>query len=241
MARTTESEGNLVSESRPYIICHMAASVDGKTDGAAMRKVLKPGLYEALHTELGGNAWICGRKTMEEHFSEKEPFHPASNSPAGPQPVHVARRAESYAVCVDTRGKLNWASDDLAGDHLICIVSERASADYLAMLRKKNISYVVAGENSVDLAKAIQLLGAHFGIRTLLLEGGGHINGAFLQAGLVDELSLLLVPGVDGRHEIAALFDGIPATSRSVFPLKLKSVEQREEGALWIRYDVVRH
>jgi riboflavin biosynthesis pyrimidine reductase len=34
-------------------------------------------------------------------------------------------------------------------------------------------------------------------IRRLLLEGGGHINGAFLQAGLVDEISLLLVPGVD--------------------------------------------
>ena len=35
--------------------------------------------------------------------------------------------------------------------------------------------------------QAINLLTEHFGIRTLLLEGGGHINGAFLEAGLVDE------------------------------------------------------
>jgi hypothetical protein len=42
---------------------------------------------------------------------------------------------------------------------------------------------VVCGESSVDLAEAVDLLGEHFGIRTLLLEGGGHINGAFLEAG----------------------------------------------------------
>ena len=30
------------------------------------------------------------------------------------------------------------------------------------------------------------------------------INGAFLEAGLVDEVSLLLVPRIDGRHEIPA-------------------------------------
>jgi riboflavin biosynthesis pyrimidine reductase len=218
----------------------MASSVHGKTDGAAMKNVLKPGLYESLHTKLGGNAWICGRTTMEEHFSEKEPFRSASNTPAGPQPVHVARRADSYAISVDTLGKLNWVSSDVSGDHLICVVSERAPVDYLATLRNKNISYVVAGENSVDLAKSVQLLREHFGVETLLLEGGGHINGAFLQAGLVDEVSVVMAPGIDGRHDIAGLFDGLPATHRSVFPLKLRSVEQLEQGALWIRYDVVR-
>jgi len=229
-----------VSESIPYIICHMATTIDGKTDGAAMRKVLKSGEYEALHTKLGGQAWICGRQTMEEHFSQKEPFHPNSNVPAGPQPVHVARRADSYAICVDTLGKLNWSSGDLAGDHLICVVSERVSSEYLATLREKHISYVVAGESSVDLAKAVHLLGEHFGIQTLLLEGGGHINGGFLQAGLIDEVSLLLAPGVDGRHEVAGLFDGIADSHRAAFPLKLKSVERREADALWIRYSVVR-
>lgn len=229
-----------MSQSRPYIICHMASSVDGKTDGAAMKNVLKPGLYESLHTKLGGNAWICGRTTMEEHFAAKEPFRSSSNTPAGAQPVHVARRADSYAICVDTTGKLDWESNDVGGDHLICVVSERAPSDYVAMLKNKNISYVVAGENAVDLPESVRLLREHFGIETLLLEGGGHINAGFLQTGLVDELSLLLVPGVDGRHDVAGLFDGLPATNRSAFPLKLKSVEQLEQGALWIRYDVIR-
>src|SRR5678815_4191797 len=116
---------------------------------------------------------------MQQHFAEDEPFVSDSNTPAGPQPAFVARRAESYAISVDTLGKLRSREDDLDGDHLICVVSERAPADYLTMLRERGISYVVAVEESVDLAGALNQLGEHLGIRTLLLEGGGHINGAF--------------------------------------------------------------
>src|SRR5271166_1031385 len=223
---------------RPYIICHMLSSVDGKIDGAALDAVTGDGEYEATAAKLNGDAWICGRTTMQQHFAEDEPFVSASNKPAGPRPVFVARRAKSYAISVDTLGKLRWPDGDLDGDHLICVVSEQAPEDYLAMLREKGISYVVSGKTSVDLAHAVNQLGKHFGIRTLLLEGGGHINGAFLQAGLVDEVSLLLLPGIDGRHQIPAVFDGVSVTKYAAVPLKLKSVEKREAGALWMRYDV---
>jgi riboflavin biosynthesis pyrimidine reductase len=218
----------------------MLSSVDGKIDGAALRGVTKAGEYEATGTMLNGDAWICGRTTMQQHFAEDEPFVSASNKPAGPQPVFVARRAKSYAISVDTLGKLRWPGGDLDGDHLICVLSERAPADYLAMLREKQISYIVSGASSVDLADALNQLGEHFGIRTLLLEGGGHINGAFLEADLVDEISLLIVPGIDGRHEIPAVFDGVSPSRKTAVPLTLKSVERREKDALWIRYDIVR-
>jgi len=74
----------------------------------------------------------------------------------------------------------------------------------------------------------VNLLGKHFGIRRLLLGGGGHINNALLQADLVDEVSLLLVPGIDGRREVPAVFDVNPARKAAV-PLKLKSIERREK------------
>lgn len=92
----------------------------------------------------------------------------------------------------------------------------------------------------MDLPKAVDLLGQHFGIRRLLLEGGGHINGGFLQAGLVDEVSLLLVAGIDGRHDIPSVFDGLDAGRKTAVPLRLKSVENRDNDALWIRYEVIR-
>jgi len=186
----------------------MLSSVDGKIDGAALDAVTGDGEYEATGAKLNGDAWICGRTTMQQHFAEDEPFVSASHTPAGPRPVFVARRAKSYAISVDTLGKLRWPDGDLGGNHLICVVSEQVPEDYLTMLREKGISYVVSGKSSVDLVNAVNTLGEHFKIHTLLLEGGGHINGAFLQADLVDEVSLLIVPGIDGRHDIPAVFDG---------------------------------
>ena len=175
---------------------------------------------------------------MQQHFAEDEPFVSVANRPAGPQPVFVARRAKSYAISVDTIGKLRWRDGDLGDNHLICVVSEQVPEDYLAMLREKGISYIVCGKSSVDLADAVNRLGEHFGIRTLLLEGGGHINGAFLQVDLLDEVSLLVVPGIDGRHDIPAVFDGVSPSRNGAVPLRLKSVERRGGDALWIRYEV---
>jgi 2,5-diamino-6-(ribosylamino)-4(3H)-pyrimidinone 5'-phosphate reductase len=99
---------------RRRIICHMASSIDGKIDGSALRNVMRSGEYEALHSQLGGNAWLCGRTTMQQHFADSEPFVSKTNTPAGAQSVHIARRAESYAISVDTLGKLRWSSNDLS-------------------------------------------------------------------------------------------------------------------------------
>jgi 2,5-diamino-6-(ribosylamino)-4(3H)-pyrimidinone 5'-phosphate reductase len=174
---------------------------------------------------------------MQQHFADPEPYVAVSHSPAGPQPVHVARRAKSYAVAVDTIGKLRWAGSELDGDHLICVVSERVPTEYLARLRNTGISYVVSGESKVDLVQAVNLLGENFGIHRLLLEGGGHINAAFLEADLIDELSLLIAPGIDGRHDIPAVFDGVSPTRDKATPLRFKSMEHRENDMLWIRYE----
>jgi hypothetical protein len=132
---------------KPYIICHMLSSVDGRIDGNTLDAVIAEGEYEATGAKLEGDAWICGRTTMQQHFAEDEPFVSASNTPAEPQPVFVARGADSYAISVDTLGNLRWSSGDLDGDHLVCVVSEQVPADYLAMLREKGI---IAGPRPVD-------------------------------------------------------------------------------------------
>lgn len=230
----------LIDTMKPYIICHMVMSLDGRTDGAALRHVMPEGEYEATGSELQGDAWICGRTTMQQHFASEGLFIPASKKRSGPQPVFVARRAESYAVCVDTMGKLRWDSGDLDGDHLICVVSEATTKEYLEFLQERGISYVVVGSEEVDLTRAVSLLSEHFGIRTLLLEGGGLMNGSFLQAGLVDEVSILVVPGIDGRRAVHAIFDWTSPLQETAVPLKLKSVEKRAADSLWIRYGVVR-
>jgi 2,5-diamino-6-(ribosylamino)-4(3H)-pyrimidinone 5'-phosphate reductase len=224
---------------RPHIICHMASSIDGRIDGSTLGALMGKGDYERTGASLRGDAWICGRTTMRLHFADKRRFVPRSRKQAGPQPVHVAKRARSYAIAVDTKGTLQWAGNDIDGDHLICIVSERVTLDYLSELRKKKISYIVTGHFSVDLGRAVRLLRKHFGIKRLLLEGGGHINGGFMEAHLIDEISLLVIPGIDGRAGVPTVFDGVGPELTHAVPLRLTSVRKRKNGTLWIRYNVV--
>lgn len=224
---------------KPRVICHMVQSVDGKTEPSAYG--VADTRYDETANELKGTAWMCGRVTMQDFtkFQVAEAFVPKSDAKAGPRKPHFAKRTGSYAISADTRGIVNWNKNDIYGDHLVCLVSESASADYLAMLEAHEISYVVAGTDRIDFAAALEVLGSELGIERLLLEGGGHINGALLDLGLVDEVSLLVLPAIDGRHEIAGSFDGRPMSARGP-KLALSSVTQRNDGILWLRYEVVR-
>ena len=72
----------------------------------------------------------------------------------------------------------------------------------------------------------------------LLLEGGGGANGAFLRAGLIDELSLILCPVVDGSAGAPSVFDSDPAEAHAA-PLQAMTLEGSrplEGGAVWLRY-----
>ena len=54
---------------------------------------------------------------------------------------------------------------------------------------------------------------------------------------ILDEISILIGAGIDGRGGMAAAFDGLPMES-PVTPLKLTNVQQFSSGAVWLRYAV---
>jgi riboflavin biosynthesis pyrimidine reductase len=64
-------------------------------------------------------------------------------------------------------------------------------------------------------------------------------NGAFLRAGLIDEISLVICPAVDGAKGAPTVFysrdedGGAPASLRSI---TLESSQVPEGGAVWLRY-----
>ena len=225
---------------RPRVICHMAASIDGRivVDGwpdAAAAEVRRQ--YDEVHASCDADGWICGRVTMEPFAGGvRDEAEVAREHRGGPREDWVAPgQHESFAFAIDASGRLAWASNDISGDHVVAILSERVSDEYLAFLRGRGVSYLLAGARDVDLALALDKIGARFGVRTLMLEGGGRINGGMLRAGLVDEVSLLLVPVADGRIGTPALFDDDDASPRR---LVLEEVERREGGVLRLRYRV---
>jgi 2,5-diamino-6-(ribosylamino)-4(3H)-pyrimidinone 5'-phosphate reductase len=89
----------------------------------------------------------------------------------------------------------------------------------------------------VDLRLALEKITTLFVVKTLMLEGGGRINGGFLAAGLIDELSLLIAPVADGRVGTPGLFD-VDATDVAPGRLALDGVEQLGDDVLWLRYRV---
>jgi riboflavin biosynthesis pyrimidine reductase len=90
----------------------------------------------------------------------------------------------------------------------------------------------------VDLALMLEKIASRFGVRTLMLEGGGRINGSLLQAGLIDEVSVIVSPVADGRMGTPALFD-VDGDDATPHRLALESVERRADDTLWLRYRVV--
>jgi riboflavin biosynthesis pyrimidine reductase len=83
----------------------------------------------------------------------------------------------------------------------------------------------------------LEKISTRFDVRTLMLEGGGGINGSLLQAGLIDEVSVLIAPVADGHMGEATVFD-VSATHFTPQRLALEEVERRSD-VLWLRYRVV--
>ena len=227
---------------RPRVVCHMMTSLDGRivTDGWPLSPEGRR-QYEQIHASYDPDAWLCGRVTMEQHFAQgARSDAEVAREHRGPprEDFRAPGGHSSFAFAVDGRGKLAWTTNDLDGDHVVAILSERVSDEYLASLRDRAVSYLIAGARDVDLPLALEKIGARFGVRTLMLEGGGSINGSMLRAGLVDEVSVLVTPIVDGRVGTPALFD---VEGDAVRPrrLALEAVERRTDDVLWLRYRVV--
>jgi riboflavin biosynthesis pyrimidine reductase len=226
---------------RPRVICHMMTSVDGRivTDGWPQSPEGRK-QYEIVHATYEPDGWLCGRVTMQLHFATgvRDEADVAREHRGAPREDFIAPgEHESFAIALDPRGRLVWESNEIDGDHVVTILSERVPDDYLATLRTRGVSYLLAGSPDVDLALALEKIGERLGVRTLMLEGGGGINGSMLRAGLVDEVSVLIAPVADGRVGTAALFDveGENVTPRR---LALEAVERRADDVLWLRYRV---
>lgn len=226
---------------RPHIICHMASSLDGRILSSRWRPLgaRSHDQYEALHRELGGGSWLVGRVTGEE-FAKGEAY-PAVTDRALPRESWIRSADETaYAVVLDTHGKIAWRRADIDGDPIVVLLLETVSDAHLAGLREDGVSYIFIGAEAPDLSLGMSLLRERLGIEHLLLEGGGHLNGSMLRAGLVDEVSLILTPVIDGRAGAPAVFDGREDDRIDAVPSRLERIEARPlaDDAVWVRYRV---
>ena len=169
---------------------------NGKNKGELM------GIYAAIGRQLNTDAWMFGKNTLCEGYFPKK-FHTQDTTPlAHPAPFIAERTSTRLFVVADPDADILYESATVRGDSIVCILPETAPAFYLEYLQRKGISYLFAGAKGDDLHTAMQTLAETFGVESLSLQGGGIIDGVFLQAGLIDELSLVIYPGIDGSAGI---------------------------------------
>ena len=225
---------------RPYrTICHMAMSIDGRAAGHYLSAV-EFGPYGKAYEETlqayGSDNWICGRITFEQHitFGNKVDLSVYSEE-AIPREDYIHPAVfSSYAIAVDPEGKLGWQTNVIGdeyperkGDHIVTILSEAVSDRYLAHLRKTGVSYIFAGKSKpLSMTGALDKLHKNFGIRTFMLVGGGFVNGSFASEGLVDEISLIIAPLVEGVSESVSLFEFGGSTDQNIRPFRLDKFER---------------
>jgi 5-amino-6-(5-phosphoribosylamino)uracil reductase len=234
---------------RPYIICHMGTSIDGRlhpsrftAPAAGTSLDVLRGHYEKIHERFDADGWIIGRKTMNE--MAKGSARPVADAPKVARTPHVGdRRGRKIAVGIDPSGRVHFGKDNVGGDHAVAVLGAQVADAHLAELRQDGASYVFAGAAGDDLPGAMEQLAALFGAKRLLLEGGGAINGSFLKHGLIDEFSTLIWPAVDGVAGTQSIVDyhgpegDRPGAGQS---LRLTHCETLDGGTVWLRHKVER-
>ncbi len=229
------------------IICHMISSVDGKLVSAQWSRPTHPvnisEVYESVASSFNAQGWIVGRTTMAEYDpSVQEGLQAQTDCVKNKKTFKGKQDDRPLAIVFDPKGKLHFSCDHLStGEHIVSVLSDDISDLYLQELRNIGVSYVFQGEKQKQLTQALESIEKLFNVKTLLLEGGGIINGSFLEAGLIDELSVLIYPGLDGLHDSASIigYQGQnPAPAKNAHLQLLKALTL-PAGMVHLHYKVI--
>jgi 2,5-diamino-6-(ribosylamino)-4(3H)-pyrimidinone 5'-phosphate reductase len=224
---------------RPCIVVNVAMSADGKLSTRERRQVKISGKEDFVRVDrlkAGSDAVMVGIGTVladDPSLTVKDPGLRDERRSHG-------RDEHPVRVVIDSSARipLDAAVFTKGEGKRVVVVSKRADAKKIAAL--KNVATViVAGDDQVDLSRAMDELGG-MGIKRLMVEGGGTLIGALFRAGLVDECYSFIGNIIIGGKDAPTLADGIGCVKESEFT-RLALVEaQRIEGGILLHWTVVR-
>ena len=194
---------------RPFIFINMAMTADGKI-ASANRAVSSFGsqrdrahLYELRAT---ADAVICGARTVETEAATLGP---------GGEKFQRRRQENSLAeynlrVIVTGSGSINPKAAIFKPrfSPIIVLTTQRISAQQLKQLREVADEVKILGETEINFRQAVTWLRRKWKVKRLLCEGGGELNGALFQAGLIDQIHLTICPKVFGGRTAPSIADG---------------------------------
>lgn len=123
---------------------------------------------------------------------------------------------------------------------IIILTTAKAGARKINRLRELSDDVGVFGDERVNFTEALGWLRQRHGVKRLLSEGGGGVNGALFEEKLVSEVYLTLCPFIFGGRDAPTLADGKGvARLADATQLRLKAMT-RLRDELFLVYSVKR-
>ena len=223
---------------KPKVILYDATSLDGQTEGfiPEMGKFYELAAHwQEEATMTGCDTILQGLVMFAEEAVEIAESEALAEMPGDSRPL---------MVIVDSRGRLHdWKTLKKLPywRKVIILCSKKTPQHYLDELQQNGFEFHIAGNDRVDLAAALNLLNEKYDVQNVRVESGGTLNGALLEAGLADEISVLIHPTLVGGDSNRSFFrTAQPAAFGSAITLKLVHLEQLPEDLIWLRYEIIK-
>jgi 5-amino-6-(5-phosphoribosylamino)uracil reductase len=203
--------GDTAADGRPYVVANMAATADGRVAiGGRSAPVAGPADRELFH-ELRGRADAIMAGAATARVERYRPFR---------VPALGVFASEALSLPADLPILQDPAS------RVVVITSSAGSLGDV----EADVTYLRGG-----LAPSLAVLRSEYGVRSLLCEGGPHLNDALLRAGLLDELFLCMSPKLAGDSSQPAGVEGLALPAP--VELSLAALYEADEH-VFLRYRV---
>lgn len=231
---------------RPHIICHMMSTIEGKITSGDGTDILSDEYFDLYTTSENmlpsHTGWMLGRVTMQMFASNETSALPSPTQEVEMTDYIAPHEGNLFLFGVDTKGLLRWDKNAIKLSnvkqplHLVILVTASTPKEYLQYLKEKGISYIFGGTEELDFLHIFKTMKKSLKVETLLLEGGGLLNGSVMSMNLVDEISLLMTPTVVNQTTAPSVFERKQKEPLNLKHYSLSSVQQLEKDTIWLRY-----
>ena len=226
-------------DSLPFVYLNVAITADGKL-APANRAFMPFGskrdqeLLLKLRTEA--DAVMAGARTVD--------LFPVNLGP-GPARFRAMRLRQglpeyNLRVVVSGSGSLNPSAEIFRHrfSPIIVLTTNRISKRNLHLLRAAADAVEIFGSDELDFVQALRWLRERWGVKRLLCEGGGEVNGALFRAKLVNKIYATLCPLIFGGRHAPTLADGDGAAKLSESATLILKSSKRVSDELFLVYQV---
>lgn len=218
-ARLNEAYIHFMRTGRPYIHLKLAVSLDGK-----------------VATRTGDSRWIAGEESRARAHELRYRYDAilvgsataVADNPLLTDRSGKRRRRPLVRIVLDDRLRLPTCSQLAQTAREAPVLLFTSSADSTQELRELGVEIVKSSAGARDLAAVMDELGKRQ-LQSLLLEGGGIVAGAFLDARLLNKVTFFIAPMIIGGCEAAIAVAGTGA-EKIADAFQLENVEMVQRG-----------